>query len=157
MNIEIREIPPRRIACVSHRGPYHLIGKAFGELGAWAQEAGAQAGPMLGVYYDHPGATPAEELRSDAGLVVPAEFATDDPRVHVVDLPGGTYAVGTHVGSYEGLPNAWAELTGKWLPLSGCTLAAAPALEVYLDDCAVVPAEQVRTEICLAVQRPAGH
>jgi AraC family transcriptional regulator len=133
-----------------------MIGKAFGELGAWLKEAGVEAGPMLGIYYDDPESTPPAELRSDAGAFVPNEFATDDPRVHVVEVAGGAYAVGTHIGPYDGLPNAWSEMVGKWLPTSGYAFGDAPGFELYLDDCSKVPPAEVRTEIWVPVKAPTG-
>jgi AraC family transcriptional regulator len=108
------------------------------------------------LYYDDPEATPAAELRSDAGVIVPQEFVTDDPRVHVVDIAGGMYAVGTHVGPYDGLPNAWGEMVGQWLPSSGYTFGDSPGFERYLDNCPEVPAAELRTEICVPIQPPAG-
>jgi AraC family transcriptional regulator len=156
MQVEIRHFPPRKAVCMSHQGPYFMIGRTFGQLGAWLQETGIEAGPHLGLYYDDPGVTPPEELRSDAGVFVSEDFVTDDPRVHVVDVAGGAYAVGTHVGPYDGLPNAWGEMVGKWLPASGYAFGDAPGLEVYLDDCAKVPPAEVRTEICIPVKAPTG-
>jgi AraC family transcriptional regulator len=154
MQVEIREMPPRKAVCVSHRGPYFMIGSAFGQLGAWMKENDIPPGPTVGIYYDDADATPAEELRSDAGAFVAEDFTTSDPRVHVVDIPGGTYAVATHRGPYDGLPNAWAELMGKWLPASGYSYGDAPGIEIYADDCTQIPPEQVRTEICIPVKAP---
>jgi AraC family transcriptional regulator len=89
-------------------------------------------------------------------VFVPDDFVTEDPRVHVVNVAGGTYAVGTHVGPYDGLPAAWGEMVGKWLPSSGYSFGDAPGIEVYLDDCATTAPEKVRTEICVPAKRPAG-
>jgi AraC family transcriptional regulator len=156
MQVEIRELSPRKAVCMTHQGPYFMIGKKFGELGTWLQEMGVEAGPYLGIYYDDAEATPAAELRSDAGAFVPDDFVTDDPRVHVVDVVGGQYAVGTHIGPYDGLPNAWGEMIGKWLPSSGYAYGDAPGFEVYVDDCSKIPVEEVRTEICVPVKAPTG-
>jgi AraC family transcriptional regulator len=154
MKVEIRQLEPRKAVCMSHQGPYFMIGQTFGRLGAWLEETGIETGHGLGIYYDDPEVTPAAELRSDAGMFVPDNFATNDPRVHVVDIAGGTYAVGTHVGPYDGLPNAWSEMVGKWLPASGYAFGASPGFEVYLDDCSKVPAAELRTEICVPVKAP---
>jgi AraC family transcriptional regulator len=156
MKVEIRQFEPRKAVCMSHQGPYFMIGQTFGRLGAWLAETGVEAGLGLGIYYDDPDVTPAAELRSDAGAFVADGFVTDDPRVHVVDVAGGMYAVGTHVGPYDGLPNAWGEMIGKWLPASGYAFGDAPGFEVYLDDCSKVPAAEVRTEICVPVKAPTG-
>lgn len=154
MHVEIRELPARKAVCMSHQGPYFMIGRTFGQLGAWLQETGAPSGPGIGIYYDDAEATPPDELRSEAGAFVADDFATDDPRVHIVDVAGGTYAVGTHVGPYDGLSNAWNELVGKWLPSSGYVFGDAPGFEVYLDDCSKTPPAEVRTEICVPVKGP---
>jgi AraC family transcriptional regulator len=154
MQVEIREFKPRKAVCITHHGPYFMIGQTFGQLGAWLKETGIDARLTLGIYYDDPEATPVAELRSDAGAFVPDDFATDDPRVHIVDIAGGLYAVGTHIGPYDGLPNAWGEMVGKWLPSSGYAFGDSPGLEVYLDDCSQVEAAKVRTEICVPVKAP---
>ena len=78
-----------------------MIGRTFGELGKWLAESGIDSGHGIGLYYDDPCATPPAELKSDAGAFVADDFTTADPRVHVVDVPGGTFAVGTHTGPYN--------------------------------------------------------
>lgn len=156
MQVEIRQFEPRSAVCMTHHGPYFMIGKTFGELGAWLQETGLTAGLQLAIYYDDPEGTPAAELKSDAGAFVPDDFVTDDPRVHIVDVAGGMYAVGTHVGPYDGLPNAWGEMIGKWLPSSGYAFGDSPGFEVYVDCCSTVPAAELRTEICVPVKTSTG-
>jgi AraC family transcriptional regulator len=156
MQVEIRQLESRKAVSMTHQGPYFMIGKTFGELGAWLAEMGVEAGPQLAIYFDDPEATPAAELRSHAGAFVPPDFRTDDPRVCVVEVAGGLYAVGTHVGPYDGLTNAWSEVVGKWLPASGYAFGDDPGFEVYVDDCSKVPPAEVRTEICVPVKAPAG-
>ena len=63
MNVEIREIGPRKAVCISHRGPYFTIGGTFARLGAWIDETHSPSGLGIALYYDDPGATPADELR----------------------------------------------------------------------------------------------
>lgn len=152
MDVEIREFEPRRAVCMSHHGPYFMIGQTFGQLGQWLGQSGIPAGPMVGIYYDDPESTPAAELRSEAGAIVPHDFVNTNPQAHIVDIPGGTYAVATHVGPYDGLPNAWAEFTGSWLPSSGYTFGDAPGLEIYVNDCMHVPPAEARTELCIPVK-----
>lgn len=156
MQVEIRQFQPRRAVCMVHQGPYFMTGKAFGQLGAWLKETGVAAGPMVGIYYDDAESTPAADLRSHAGAFVSDDFRTDDPRVEVVAVAGGPYAVAVHVGPYDGLPAAWGEMIGKWLPSSGYAVGDAPGIEIYLDDCETVPPAEVRTEICTPVKAPAG-
>ena len=152
MQVEIRELPARKAVCMTHRGPYYMIGKTFGELGAWRKEAGVPLQPFIALYHDDACSTPAEELRSDAGMLVPDDFTTTDPRVHLVDVAGGLYAVGTHIGGYDSMHTSWEEVM-KWLPGSGYSWGDAPGMEVYVDDCDFVPVEKLRTEVCVPVKK----
>lgn len=133
MQIEIRQFEPRTAVCMSHRGPYPLIRQTFERFFIWLKETGAEAGPFVAIYYDDPGKTPAEDLRSDAGVLVPDGFVTADARVHVVDMPAGTYAVGTHVGSHDGIPAAWRKMA-QWLPSCGYQWAQGLPFELYVDE-----------------------
>ena len=156
MHVEIREAAPRKAICMAHHGPYFMIGGAFQQLGQWLAENGVEHGEGIALYYDDPSATPPNELRSDAGAFVSENFTTDDARVHLVEVPGGVFAVGTHCGPYDGLPKAWGELAGTWLPQSGRTLRRAPSFEVYLNDCTKVSPEELRTELYAPIDGPAG-
>src|SRR5205823_14006599 len=102
----------------SHQGLYYMIGQTCMKLGEWLKANSVETGPWICLYYDDPKVTPVEELRSEAGAVVPDGFTTDDPGVHVVDIPGGKYAVTKHVGPYDGLGPAWEKLVGTWMPSS---------------------------------------
>lgn len=154
--VEVREIPARRAVCMRHVGPYFMIGKTFRALRNWRKEFAIPAGVDIGLYYDDPSATPPSELRADAGAFVTDDFAIDDPRVHLIDVAGGSYAVYTHVGPYDGITNSWMEMYARWLPTSGYTFGDAVPFEVYVDDCDEVPWPEVRTDLCIPVARPAG-
>lgn len=153
MQVELRQYPSRKAVCMSHQGAYFMIGKTFEQLKAWLNENHVDAGQGLAVYYDDPGVTPVAELKSDAGVFVSDDFTTNDPRVHLVDVAGGLYAVGTHAGSYDGLANAWGEMVGKWLPASGYAFGDSPGFEVYVNDCSQTQASELRTEICVPVKK----
>ncbi len=155
LDVEIRELPARMAVCMAHKGPYFMIGKTFGDLRRWRRENGVNAGLDIGLYYDDPSATPPDELRSDAGAFIADDFLATDPRVHIIDVVGGTYAVFTHVGPYDGISNAWMEMYSRWLPTSGYTFGVGVPFEIYVDDCDDVPWPEVRTDLCIPVKRPA--
>ena len=48
-------------------------------------------------------------------------------------IPGGDYAVLTHIGPYSGLGASYAQLFGQWLPRSGRRLRPTPSFEAYLN------------------------
>ena len=154
MKIDVREFPDRRVVAMPHRGPYYMIGQVFGAMAQWQRETGIAAGPHVGIFYDDPNVVPADQLRSHAGLLIADDVTIVDPRVEVVTLRSGLYAIATYVGPYDGLPQAWNELYVNWFPTSGYELGDGVSFEIYLDDCTVVPPEQVRTEICISLKAP---
>lgn len=147
MQVDIREKPGFKVVGLRHVGPYYMIGEAFGRLAMWAGQNGIAIGPTVAIYHDNPDITPLAELRSDACLVVPDDFTTDDPTVSVIDIPANRYAVMTYIGPYDGLGNAWNQLCGEWFPSNGKEFGEGPCFELYLSDCSQVPASELVTEI----------
>jgi AraC family transcriptional regulator len=153
-SIEIEPHPEQRIAAVRHLGPYHQISEAFARLGELAGKHGlfAQLGAvppkMVGLYYDDPETTPAGELRSDAGLVVPEGVPLPDGLTEV-RIPAGRYAKAVHAGPYQQLGDAWSRLMGGWLPASGQRMAAGPSYEVYRNTPMDTAPADLRTELYL--------
>jgi len=111
MTPDVVDRPAVRLATVRHVGPYHEIGSAFARLEAVLTEAGFPVGPaiMAAVFHDNPQATPAAELRSDAGVVVAPDIGIP-AGLTPVDLPAGRYLHLRHLGPYSGLPVAWGSL-----------------------------------------------
>ena len=151
MELEVRELPSFRLLCIRHIGPYHEIGAKFDTLMNFVRQQQISHGDTFGIYYDDPSSVPPEMLRSDAGVVVDADYDKPHMEMHYTQVKPGKYAVGVHVGSYEGLPQAWQaymtayEKAGYQCPPDGM------CFERYIDDCETVPIEQVRTEICMPV------
>lgn len=152
MNVEIKDMPARRLATIRHVGAYNQIGEAFRRLGDIAGAKGLfrPGAEMLALYHDDPDATPTEQLRSDAGITVPDDLALpaglDEQRV-----AAGRYACALHVGPYDRLPDAWARLKGEWLPASEHRVGAGASYEIYRNDPTTTPKEKLETEICIPV------
>jgi AraC family transcriptional regulator len=151
--VTTRNDPERRLACVPHKGPYPEIGRAFEKLGSTAAARGlyGRFGKMVGVYYDSPADVKPAELRSHAGLEAPADLAIDPP-LEEVRLPAGRHAVLTFTGPYAGLPAAYDQLMGVWLPASGEAPADSPMFEVYLNSPMDTAPENLVTEVCLPLK-----
>jgi DNA gyrase inhibitor GyrI len=150
MEVRLEKRNPLRVAFVRHVGPYQECGPAWEKLLKFATEHGLVSSKTLriGVCYDSPDVTPPEELRYDACLTVNDQFqATGE--VGVQKLPGGHYAVLTLRGPSSGLAGAYRWLFNEWLPTSGRELRTAPCLEVYVNDPATTPPEDLVTEIYL--------
>lgn len=151
---QISTLAPHRAVALAHRGDYNGIGSAFERLYAWAGGQGllgAQPPRAFGLYYDSPADTPAERLRSDACLAVPAGTAPGAD-MRWIEIAGGRHAVVVHTGPYGELQRAYDWLFCHWLPASGEDAGDAPVYEEYLNDSRSLPPAQWRTAICLPLK-----
>ena len=110
---------------------------------------------MLAIYHDDPETTPESELRSDAALSI-SSTATVPDGLGTTTIPAGRYARATHVGPYEGLGDAWAQLMGEWLPQSGFRVGEGVSYELYLNNPTNASKESLRTELYLPLKADAG-
>ena len=153
MLIEIQNMPEMRVAAVRHIGPYSNISEAFARLGELAGRAGLIGEPpptMLAIYHDDPEATPPAELRSDAAIVVPEGRALP-PELTELRIPAGRYAVGTHIGPYALLGDAWARLMGEWLVRSEHRVGNALSYEIYRNTPMTAAPSELRTDLYLPI------
>ena len=151
--IEIMNQPTRRLAAVSHQGPYAEIGKAFESVAALATSRSLwpHITGMVGVYYDDPEATAAPDLRSLAGVVVDDAMTIDAP-FEDVRLPQGRYAVMHYKGPYSGLAAAYKHMYGVWVPNSGEELGDHPPIEVYLNNPQDTAPDELLTDVCVPLK-----
>ncbi|MCU0803304.1 MAG: AraC family transcriptional regulator [Rhodobacteraceae bacterium] len=148
--VEIRTLPARTLVATEHQGPYHEINRAFERLFATlaARHLIGHTGHMVGVFLHDPSVTPPADLRSYAGAVVDTPFDIPAP-LQGYALPAGDHAVLTYQGPYAGLPAAYDQLFGLWLPASGRQMADRPSFEVYLNSPMDTPQDQLLTELHL--------
>ena len=151
--VTIRTEPPIRLAALPHQGAYHEISRAFQKLSAVmaSRDLFRSAGRMIAVFYDDPQSVAEPDLRSHAGFELnnPADLAAP---LEAVTLPGGRQAVLTYKGPYAGLPAAYDELFGIWLPQSGEEPADMPSFEVYLNTPMETAPEDLVTELHLPLK-----
>ncbi len=151
--VRFETVPPRRVAFLRHVGPYSEVKETFGRLMAWAGRRGL-LGPQalpIAVPHDDPEVTAPEKLRCDCCVAVGEEVGPDG-EVGVQTLPGGEYAVLTHVGPYRRLGESYRWLFGTWLPASGRELRNSPAYEIARNSPDSTPPEQLRTDIYLPLE-----
>jgi AraC family transcriptional regulator len=150
MDIQIEKLPEMHVAAVRHVGPYKAIGAAFQKLTQLAFPAGL-FGPqtfVMGIYHDDPETTPETELRADAAISISAGAKLPEG-LTAHQIPAGRYARLSHIGSYEGLPNAWGRLMGEWLPQSGERVREGAPLEIYRNDPSRTAPEELHTDLCI--------
>lgn len=151
--VTIRTEPRRRLAAVTHVGPYQEIGRAFEKLHATLAARGLlpQAGFMLALYYEDPSSVAPEHLRSHAGIVLPEGVEIAAPLEEVI-VEAGRTAVLVHRGPYAGLPASWDALYRGWLATSGEEPADGAPYEIYLNTPMEVRQDDLLTEICVPLK-----
>jgi AraC family transcriptional regulator len=149
MDVQVKTIPPIRVAFIRHTGPYTAVGPTWGQLFGWAGPRGlAMSAKMIGVCYDDPEVTPPEKIRYDACITV-NDSVKPEGEVGVQEIGGGEYAVAMHKGPYENLGQTYARLAGEWLPKSGREPRSSPCLEMYLNSPQSAAPADLLTEICM--------
>ncbi|QSQ21868.1 AraC family transcriptional regulator [Pyxidicoccus parkwayensis] len=148
VDVQVRTYPTLRVAFMRHRGSWADVGQLWQRLMAWAASHGLLGSePVLyGVCPDDPAVTPEALLRFDACIAVGEDFSATD-EVEVMDLPGGTYAVGLHRGAYARLGETYLDVIGRWFPTSGCEPAPDAVIEHYLNDPERTPEAELLTEV----------
>jgi AraC family transcriptional regulator len=151
--VEIRTFPTRPLVAIPHRGPYPEIGRAFEKLSAViaTRNLFGQVVQMVAVYYDDPSATDPKDLRSHAAFEMSGSYAADAP-LEALELTGGRHAVLHFKGPYAGLPAAYDQLYGTWLPSSGEMPSDHPSFEIYLNSPMDTAPEDLLTQICVRLK-----
>jgi effector-binding domain-containing protein len=143
--IEVKHVDPRPFAAVRFRAtvaemPQH-IGEAFGAVMAYLQRIGAPPDGPAVARYD---IVAEGDFEVAAGFYVPSPIEGDG-HVVPVELPAGDVARTTHIGPYEGLPQAY-EAIEAWMKQNDRESAGSTMWEEYLTG-PETPPEQTRTEI----------
>jgi AraC family transcriptional regulator len=148
MDVHIETLAPFKVAFIRHVGPYEGAGLAWQKLLAWAGQHGL-LGPgakLIGISHDNPHVTPPDRLRCDACLATDRPFQPEG-EIGTQEIPGGEYAVTTHRGPYDKLPETYARLYGDWLPQSGREPADSPAFQLYRNSPKDTAPEDLLTDV----------
>jgi AraC family transcriptional regulator len=153
MKVEIVEQPKLRLASVRHVGSYTRISEAFQRLNDLVTAAGLSNSDTLlvGVYHDDPSNTAEEQLRSEAGVTIPAKAKIPRGLTELV-IPAGRYAHSTHVGPYTGLGDAWNHMRNEWLPRSGEKPSDGMSHEIYRNTPMTVKPHELVTDLYLPLR-----
>lgn len=155
MPIEIRELPPYRVAYMRAVGPYGeegQIGPLWRSFERWMRAHGLRKPDTLtiGIGLDAPAIAAADKLRYDACVVVDADFRADR-HVNTTALPGGRYAVMPFEGTPAEISQAWRDLFTVWLPGSGYQPEDRPCLELRHGFETLASPGRLRCELCLPI------
>jgi AraC family transcriptional regulator len=137
-------------------GPYQASCKeAWSRMKDWLdhRQVRSRVKQGYGYFRDNPKLTASELLRYDA--CVPLTFGLDpEPETGIgrQTLPGGAYAVHTHVGSYDEIGGLFSRLHSEIVPKRGLSLDYdRPFVTIYLNDPSITREMHRRTEVCVPV------
>ena len=156
VRIAYRYIRPLTVVYARSMGPYQASSaEAWRLMSAWLdrQQMRRRAKQGYGFFRDNPKLTAPELLRYDA--CVPATAGLDaDPEAGIgrQTLPGGAYAVQTHIGSYADAGELFSRLHREIVPKRGLYVDYdRPFVAIYLNDPVVTREVHRRTELCVPV------
>ena len=107
----------------------------------------------IGFVRDNPRTTAPDLLRYDACVGVVGDLDADAPAgIARQILPGGAFAVHTHVGSYDDLGGVFSKLHNSLVQKRGLTVDYDRAfMAIYLNDPQMTREMHRRTELCVPV------
>ncbi len=144
---KIVELDDLTVAFVRHVGPYETVP---GDL--WDRLGGRGSGPLLGIIHDAPGITPPERCRFDAAVKIDSGSSRTAPDgIGVQSVPGGTFAITTHVGPYRTLGEAYRTAFERIGAMKRYQPAGLPCLEVYSAAAIDTTHELNQTDLCVRV------
>ena len=156
VRVSYRYIRPLTVVYARSMGPYDVSSQeAWRLMNAWLERRGARSRVKQahGFFRDNPRLTAPELLRYDA--CVPVNFGFDaDPEAGIgrQTLPGGAYAVQTHVGSYADAGKLLSHLHREIVPKRGLSVDYdRPFVAIYLNDPTFTREVHRRTELCVPV------
>jgi effector-binding domain-containing protein len=150
----IKEVAPLRVISKRDRGVYQdVICRLAGDLCAQIAQkendnpAVSVTGPLMTLYHD-------EEYREkdadvECALPITGRVAVTDPSIEVKTIPGGSHLTLIYQGAYPGLHEAWSRIFA-YQEEKGYRIAG-PGRELYLNDPAQVPEEDLLTELHLPI------
>ena len=156
VRVTYRYFRPMTVVFARGLGPYATSApEAWRTMVEWleSRQMRGRVKQYYGYFRDNPRLTAPELLRYDA--CVPSTFGiVSDPDAGIGSqcLPGGAYAVHTHVGSYSDTGKLFSLLHREIVPKRGLSLDYdRPFLAIHLNDPRVTREMHRRTELCVPV------
>ncbi len=156
MRVAYRHFQPLTVFYARSMGPYNASSQqAWQAMGSWLDrhQARKRVKQAFGLFRDNPKSTAPELLRYDA--CIPVLFDSDfdlGPGIGRQTLPGGAYAVHTHVGAYAEVGALLSHLHSEVVPKRALFVDYdRPFMAIHLNDPAVTREVHRRTELCVPV------
>ncbi|EFE10347.1 DNA gyrase inhibitor SbmC [Citrobacter youngae] len=137
MEYEIKQVDKRRVAGFHMVGPWEqTVKQGFEQLMKWVDGKHVVPLEWIAVYYDNPDVVPAEKLRCDTVVSVPADFAIPENSEGVIltEVAGGDYAVAVARVENHDFATPWYQFFDRLTQDATHEIAAKPCFEVYMNN-----------------------
>ncbi|MBN2199164.1 MAG: GyrI-like domain-containing protein [Candidatus Aminicenantes bacterium] len=150
----VKDVAPFLYCSLPCKGPFTSMQQNIELLFySMTSQSLAPLGPMLGVYYNDPETTKAENLKWEIGFPV-SETNVLEPLV-LKQWTFTTVVEALHIGPYETSSAKYAEIMA-WIEANGYSVAG-PIMEKYLSDPNSTRPEDLKTEIWVPVTKTEGR
>lgn len=156
LKVEVKEFPERRLAYISHTGPYkgdtELFGKLFTKAFDWIISEGLANNPemeTITVYHD-PETVPVDQQRISVGYTINEDREPNND-MKILTLPKGNYLVGSFEIRPSEYESAWLQLF-EYLKTESLNFAQGPMYESYKNDPTKHPEGKHIVDICIALK-----
>lgn len=156
MRVAYRQFRPVTLLYARGTGAYGSAAHdAWRTMESWLEnnKAGQRVKVRYGIMHDNPATTEPGLLRYDACVQAMPGLELDPAAgIRRLILPGGAYAVHTHIGSYDRTGDLFTELCKEAVPKRGLALdTERPFFATYLNDPSITREMHRRTDICVPV------
>jgi AraC family transcriptional regulator len=156
VRVTYRHVRPLSVLYARAVGPYEQSSiEAWGVMARWLEQHKARrlVKRAYGFIRDNPKTTPADLLRYDACIGLVGDLDADlEAGIGRQILPGGAYAIHTHVGSYDEVGPLLSKMNSGLVQKRGLTIDHDRSfMTVYLNDPALTREMHRRTELCVPV------
>ena len=155
MDVNIIDFEETQVAALEHRGAPELVNDSVRVFIEWRKESGlspVKTSKTLGIVYDDPATTEAEDFRFDICGAVTEAVPDNAQGVISKVIPAGRCAVVRHVGSHHRIGESVYYLYREWLPDSGEDLRDFPLVFHYLNLLPETPEHELQTDIYLPLK-----
>lgn len=145
MKIEIKTIPPYKVAFIPNKGSYQEIPETLGKVVGWLMSKNMEIQmPVYGAYYNSPMEVSEEELQWEVGAAFIGELeAENDIKIKKVLQHKAVSTV--FKGPYGEAASVYMDLA-QYAAKEGYEIAG-PVLESYLNSPEEVPESELLTEV----------
>lgn len=158
--VVIQTVEPMQVAYVRHVGTYEALAREYGALlkrlflGARKQNLlDGEQNQVVAIYHDNPEFGVESQFRTSLGIIIPkGRGVKEEDGIGVMQLEGGTYAIGQFELLPDAFEDAWDYMYQQWLTKSGYVPRDQVPFEVYRNNPNEEQEHLIKVDICVPIE-----